>query len=840
MSNEIEYKAIVVKEKSKSFGEKGVVKLLFIWDEIKEKWIIPDENKFKSKRCFITTDYSKEIDSRYKKDEPFILKKVSENPPDQDRQSVEHAEWRCFGNQNESLKGAFIPVIKGELPDQGYGELKTDIDIDGVQYIFIENGEFIYGPFEIFKSEKITAKPYNKPLINVENHYIVKLSKESLIANELYLSTNLEGDYTYIISFSLLNEKLKSSWEKIDYINNDSLLKEVLSAAKKGEKQTIRSKQEIAKVQADIKEAYGKNSQQERVKRALDLLTEAEGTIDQQLNEFEILVDDWTKSELGISYLKQLKEKIEKFEQEKASLEERVSEEKKKSDLLELSVSANQRNLVSLREEIKTLEQKKIVVEEEQKRRSLEESDQNFREKEESLKKIEALLEKKIKDLDLIEKLESLEVEERAIHRNIEKAKRESEQLQKDIKIFTDQLSNTNLRQTIIENNSLLKILKSGGVVEETVDDQYRPIKISTLKNNFTDQSGKGALIKAITKKLNLNDRKKFEEFEVANLLICVQQNLLTILQGAPGSGKTSTAISMAKALGLCSENESSSDHFLNIAVARGWVSSRDILGYYNSLKGCYQPAKTGLYQFLKAGDDSRSSNALRLVLLDEANLSPIEHYWSDFIGMCDPEGVYKSIDTGASTGQRSLTPNKNNNLRFLATINSDETTEPLSPRLLDRAPVINMDVLHTGFFEGVDDMELDGAVGMDVIKQCFDVNESKFKEINEFPSLNGFIELASKNEKSLGDAINLSMRKRTAISNYLSAANEIMDEHIAQDYAISQFLLPLFKGDKKGFDKRLNELKSIAIDNRFDRTKKIIDDVLERGDQYLNSYSFF
>lgn len=396
------------------------------------------------------------------------------------------------------------------------------------------------------------------------------------------------------------------------------------------------------------------------------------------------------------------------------------------------------------------------------------------------------------------------------------------------------------LGSKIVEHSTLLRILKSGGIVEEPLDEQYRPIVISTLKPNFTDQSKKGALIKALTKKLNINDRKKFEEFEVANFLICVQQNLLTILQGAPGSGKTSTAISMAKALGLCSENESSSDHFLNIAVARGWVSSRDILGYYNSLKGCYQPAKTGLYQFLKAGEDERSSNALRLVLLDEANLSPIEHYWSDFIGMCDPEGVYRSIDTGASTGQRSLTPNKNKNLRFLATINSDETTEPLSPRLLDRAPVINMDVPHAGFFEGVEELELDGAIGIDLIRQCFEVNESTVKEINEFPSLNGFIELASKNDKALGDAINLSMRKRIAISNYLNAANEIMADHIAQDYAISQFLLPLLKGDKKGFDERLNKLKSIAIDSRFDRTKKIIEGIIERGDPYLNSYSFF
>jgi hypothetical protein len=134
----------------------------------------------------------------------------------------------------------------------------------------------------------------------------------------------------------------------------------------------------------------------------------------------------------------------------------------------------------------------------------------------------------------------------------------------------------------------------------------------------------------------------------------------------------------------------------------------------------------------------------------------------------------------------------------------------------------------------------LDGAPRADLIKKFFGTDESKRKEINEYPRLNKFIELASKNDKTLGDSINLSMRKRNAISNYLSVAMEIMEENHAQDYAISQFVLPLLKGDKKGFDNRLKELNLVAIESGFDRSKSIIDGILERGDQYLGNYSFF
>ena len=74
------------------------------------------------------------------------------------------------------------------------------------------------------------------------------------------------------------------------------------------------------------------------------------------------------------------------------------------------------------------------------------------------------------------------------------------------------------------------------------------------------------------------------------------------------------------------------------------------------------------------------------IILLDEANLSPMEYYWADFMNICDDLDNNSSINLG------------NNNvfhipetLHFLATINNDHTTETLSPRLIDRAWVITL-----------------------------------------------------------------------------------------------------------------------------------------------------
>ncbi len=75
-----------------------------------------------------------------------------------------------------------------------------------------------------------------------------------------------------------------------------------------------------------------------------------------------------------------------------------------------------------------------------------------------------------------------------------------------------------------------------------------------------------------------------------------------------------------------------------------------------------------------------------RGVLLDEANLSPIEYYWADFMNICDSDSRFSKITLGNNI-QLKIPPT----LRFMATINNDDTTERLSPRLIDRAAMIRL-----------------------------------------------------------------------------------------------------------------------------------------------------
>lgn len=89
----------------------------------------------------------------------------------------------------------------------------------------------------------------------------------------------------------------------------------------------------------------------------------------------------------------------------------------------------------------------------------------------------------------------------------------------------------------------------------------------------------------------------------------------------------------------------------------------------------------------MKLDAENSDSSYPLFIMLDEANLSPIEYYWADFMRLTDRSSYSDSyINIGI---EHELYVPKT--LRFLATINTDQTTESLSPRLIDRACIIKL-----------------------------------------------------------------------------------------------------------------------------------------------------
>src|SRR5690606_16814037 len=76
---------------------------------------------------------------------------------------------------------------------------------------------------------------------------------------------------------------------------------------------------------------------------------------------------------------------------------------------------------------------------------------------------------------------------------------------------------------------------------------------------------------------------------DLANYIINIQQNFLSVFAGLPGVGKTSLVTKLTEALGY-------KDRFLPISVSRGWTSTKDFIGYFNPLSNQFQPSRTNFY----------------------------------------------------------------------------------------------------------------------------------------------------------------------------------------------------------------------------------------------------
>lgn len=334
------------------------------------------------------------------------------------------------------------------------------------------------------------------------------------------------------------------------------------------------------------------------------------------------------------------------------------------------------------------------------------------------------------------------------------------------------------------------------------------------------------------------NNGRSFTTPDIINILVCCQQSFITVLAGLPGVGKTSTVQLLAEACGL-------NNRLIQIPVGRGWTSNRDLIGYYNPLARKFQSAPNKFYAALKAlnKEDSGSNkkqNPMMTILLDEANLSPIEHYWSSFMGMTDGDKNRSLI-----LGEESF--NLSQNVRFIATINFDATTEPLSPRMLDRAPVILLEPI--SYFPEYEIMLnenlMAGAYSVETMEEWFG-KPNRHSSWNESGGgiIEALIKIASDPAIKSSLPISISHRKKQAIRDYVVRADTLLrveqNQHLAVDYAIAQFILPGISGTGDGYRIRLENMLNLLIEEDLSISANRLSSIIEKGKQDLDSYSFF
>lgn len=161
------------------------------------------------------------------------------------------------------------------------------------------------------------------------------------------------------------------------------------------------------------------------------------------------------------------------------------------------------------------------------------------------------------------------------------------------------------------------------------------------------------------------------------------------ILTGLSGSGKTKLAHAFAAWI---SESE---DQYRLVAVGADWTTNENVVGYQDALQaGIYRkPSNGALDVVLRAENDPARPYFL---ILDEMNLSHVERYFADILSAIESGeeiALHSSADKlKASEDDPLPVPPKlrlPDNLFIVGTVNVDETTYMFSPKVLDRANVI-------------------------------------------------------------------------------------------------------------------------------------------------------
>ena len=194
------------------------------------------------------------------------------------------------------------------------------------------------------------------------------------------------------------------------------------------------------------------------------------------------------------------------------------------------------------------------------------------------------------------------------------------------------------------------------------------------------------------------------------------------ILTGLAGSGKTK--IAEAFAMWLCA----SPDQYRIVAVGADWTSNENLLGYADALQtGVYRPPVNGALELiLRAHADTTNPYFL---ILDEMNLSHVERYFADFLSAMESSnaplslhGVATGLQAGGVGGAGAVTVPSSvalpNNLFIIGTVNVDETTYMFSPKVLDRANVIEFRATAAQMDAFLDDpagIDLDGLASQGV-----------------------------------------------------------------------------------------------------------------------------
>lgn len=345
-------------------------------------------------------------------------------------------------------------------------------------------------------------------------------------------------------------------------------------------------------------------------------------------------------------------------------------------------------------------------------------------------------------------------------------------------------------------------------------------LKCSAGSHFYSSISNNVSLLKSLI--VSLHDSGiQIQDKLVARFTSSLLTKPFVILTGLSGSGKTKLA--QAFAMWIC-EKEAEGEinkQYCIVPVGADWTNREPLLGFPNALKNneYVKPENKVLDLILEA---NKNNNKPYFLILDEMNLSHVERYFADFLSVMESK---TEIALHYGTGEWNGVPSKigfPKNLFIIGTVNIDETTYMFSPKVLDRANVIEFRVTAIEMAKYLTDfseikLEILKGMGKEMANNFIQLALDKHIIENEkergliIESLNNFFSELKKCGAEFGYRSAYEIIRFTGVAKKLDASWE--DEEII-DAAIMQKLLPKVHGSRRKLEPILKRLGTLCLQN--------------------------
>ena len=327
----------------------------------------------------------------------------------------------------------------------------------------------------------------------------------------------------------------------------------------------------------------------------------------------------------------------------------------------------------------------------------------------------------------------------------------------------------------------------------------------------------------------NLSDScLKIEYFLSLRFCASLLTKRFIILTGLSGSGKTKLAQAFAEWI---SEDD---DQIALIPVGADWTNREPLLGYVNGLgeDKYVKPESGALDLILRANSNP---NKPYFLILDEMNLSHVERYFADFLSVMESGSQIKlhSSETEMSGVPPMLSLPKN--LFIIGTVNIDETTYMFSPKVLDRANVIEFRVNDSEIAAFLDEPKI---VEMKALRykgatmgaHYIELSNNKEFENKDSEVISKVLVSFFKSLSEIGAEFGYrSASEIIRLINQLKVLEPEISTDDCLDIAIMQKLLPKLHGSRRKLVSVLKVLAQLCVEK--EEIKDIEKDVLTKSD---------